>query len=59
LGYWLLKQLLDVAYTDHIPIGAVPFIVSAILVLGALALTISTQVYKATSSNPVDALQGE
>ena len=59
LSYYLLKAMLDAAYTDHVPIGIVPFAVSAVLMLVTLILTISSQIYKAIVSNPVDALQSE
>jgi len=58
-SYYLLRGMLVEAYTDPIPLGFSPFFVSIMLVFGALAMTISSQVYRASVSNPVGALQSE
>jgi len=60
VGYVFLNELLTGAYHEyHVPLGALPFVLAALVVLLTAILTIGSQVYKAAVRNPVDALRYE
>ena len=58
VAYLMLRNLMDerVATFD---MGVMPFLFTAGLMLGTLFLTLSTQLFKAVSTNPVDNLRAE
>ena len=58
VAYLMLGTLMDerVATFD---MGVMPFLFTAGLMLGTLFLTLSTQLFKAASTNPVDNLRAE
>lgn len=59
LTYFLLDLVLGSIYEYHVSVGAVPFLVGAGVIVGTAVLTIASQVYRAATDNPVDALRTE
>ena len=58
LGYLMLKNLMDERVAEY-DMSLVPFLLTIGLILGTLFLTLSTQLFKAASTNPVDNLRME
>lgn len=58
LAYWLLQTLMDERIATF-GMSPLPFFLTAILMLGTMLLTLSTQLIKATSTNPVENLRME
>ena len=56
---WFVIHLWLQEYAYRTPIGAMPFIVSALLALGLSLLTISANVVRSARSNPVESLRYE
>ena len=59
-GYYFLTALLDGIYNDyHVAVGVFPFVAAALIIMLTAFVTIVTHVYKASSSNPINALRYE
>jgi putative ABC transport system permease protein len=60
IGFLLIDNLLfRFIYAYHADIGAMPFILTLIILMLASAITIGTKVYKAAISNPVKTLRDD
>lgn len=59
ISYFLLKVFFDNVYEYHIPITVVPLLISTGFLLAMALLTVSSQIYKVVTANPVDALKNE
>ncbi|QHT67267.1 FtsX-like permease family protein [Rhodocytophaga rosea] len=59
LAFFLLRRLLDQEYAYHIPVTAGVFISTLGVMLVVTIITISIQVFKIATSNPVKALRTE
>jgi len=51
--------MLNALYEYRVDAGSLPFVFAAALILLTAGLTISTQVYKATTANPATVLRSE
>ena len=58
-SYIYSRMLLESIWHYHYDIGVAPFIWGFLVVMAATALTISSQIYKAASTNPVEILRNE
>jgi putative ABC transport system permease protein len=58
-GYYLAKIFISSIFAYYVEFGILPFLLSIGIVLGIAMLTIGSQMYKAATSNPVDALRYE
>jgi putative ABC transport system permease protein len=58
LSWYLISQWLN-GFAYHVEVGYVAFVVSLCLVLVIALMTISLQVLKAATGNPVDSLRSE
>jgi len=59
MGYYLVKALLASIWAYYVDFGAMPFVMAALLVFVLSILTVSSQVFRVASSNPVDAIREE
>ena len=59
ISYILLNQLLDSVFKYHVNIDAIPYILAISVILGTSLVTVSSQLYKVSKANPVDALRDE
>lgn len=59
ISYFLVSLLFEEVYKYHMPLTAIPFILATIFIFGVALLTVSSQIYKVMTSNPVDALRNE
>jgi len=59
LTYFVLKGILDGVYRYHMPLGPLPFLLAALVILITAALTIASQVYTAAVKDPIDAIRYE
>jgi putative ABC transport system permease protein len=59
LSYWLVKQILDVAYVYHVPMNISSLIIATALLVGALLLVVVLQVRKIATENAVNNLKTE
>jgi ABC-type antimicrobial peptide transport system permease subunit len=59
MGYYLVNALLASIWAYYVDFGAMPFVTAALLVFLLSILTVSSQVYRVASSNPVDAIREE
>jgi ABC-type antimicrobial peptide transport system permease subunit len=59
ISYIMVSALLDNVYEYHMPLTAIPFIMATASLFIVALLTVSSQIYKVVSSNPVDALRNE
>jgi ABC-type antimicrobial peptide transport system permease subunit len=58
-GYYLAKIFISSIFAYYVEFGVLPFLLSIIIVLFIAVLTIGSQLYKAATSNPVEALRYE
>ena len=58
-GYYLAKMFISSIFAYYVEFGILPFLLSILIVLGIAMLTIGSQMYKAATSNPVEALRYE
>lgn len=58
-GYYLAEMFIASIFAYYVEFGILPFLLSILIVLGIAILTIGSQLYKAATSNPVDALRYE
>lgn len=58
-GYYMADLLMGSIWTYYLPIGALPFILSTILMFGISILTVSGKVIKAAIANPAYTLRDE
>lgn len=59
LAYFVLEAVLASTYRYYVPVGLMPFLVGATVLVVVAGLTIASQVYRAATANPVDALRAE
>ncbi len=59
IGFFTAGALLDGIYAYRVPVTAFPFVVAIVIVFIVSILTISSQVYKITTLNPVNAIRKE
>ena len=55
-GYYLSKMFISSIFVYYVEFGVLPFLVAIMIVFFIAALTIGYQIYKAATSNPVEAL---
>jgi ABC-type antimicrobial peptide transport system permease subunit len=58
-GYYMAKMFISSIFAYYVEFGILPFLLSILIVLGIAMLTIGSQMYKAATSNPVEALRYE
>lgn len=59
LSYFFMRQFVDMAYSFDMPIDAVPFILSACILIFTALLTVSSQLMKAARTDVVAHLKNE
>jgi len=59
IGYFFINSLMSQIYADPKPANALPFIIAMIIITLTFAITISTQIWKATKVNPTEILRSE
>jgi ABC-type antimicrobial peptide transport system permease subunit len=58
-GYYGTSMLLDMIYARHIPMSAIPVVVSALTIILIGLSTTSFTIFRAAGANPVDTLRNE
>lgn len=58
-GFYLIKMLMEMIYVYHMPIGIMPVVNAAIILIITTLLTTSLQIRRVLINNPVDALRIE
>ena len=58
-GYLMINQLIIQIYPDPAPVSTRPFLVAILVVLGAVLLTLGSQLLKVSRENPADLLRTE
>ncbi len=58
-GNYLAEMFISSIFAYYVEFGILPFLLSILIVLGIAMMTIGFQLYKAATSNPVDALRYE
>jgi len=58
-GYYLAVLFISSIFAYYVEFGVIPFLLSILIVLLIAIMTIGTQLYKAATSNPVEALRYE
>ncbi len=58
-GYYLSKMFISSIFVYYVKFGVLPFLVAIMIVFFIVAFTIGYQIYKAATSNPVEALRYE
>ncbi len=58
-GYFAVRALIESIYAYHVGFSALPFLLSGAIVFVIAALTVSSQVLKVATANPVEALRYE
>src|SRR5574341_1904365 len=58
-GYFAVQALLQSIYAYHVGFNLLPFLLSGVIVFVVAALTVSAQVFKIATSNPVNSLRYE
>ena len=59
LAFFMTKSVVESIYSYHVPMNAVPFIFTALILIFTALLTVSTQVLKAIGVNPAEQLRNE
>ena len=59
LAFFMTKSIVESLYSYHVPMNAVPFIFTAMILMLTALITVSTQVLKAIGVNPAEQLRNE
>lgn len=59
LAYFMTKSIVESIYSYHVPMNAVPFIFTAMILIFTALITVSSQVLKAIGVNPAEQLRNE
>ena len=59
LAFFMTKSIVESLYSYHVPLNAVPFIFTGMILIFTALLTVSTQILKAIGVNPAEQLRNE
>ena len=59
LGFYMMGLMIKAAYPEHIPIGALPFVITLGVMILTVAITIATQLKRIAKENPTKTLRSE
>ena len=59
ISYFMMKSLFSAIYKYYVPVSAFPFIVSALVLLVTALITVSSQIYKVNTHNPIESISQE
>lgn len=59
LAFFMTKSVVESIYSYHVPMNAVPFIFTALILIFTALITVSSQVLKAIGVNPAEQLRNE
>jgi len=59
LAYFMTKSIVESLYSYHVPMNAIPFIFTGIILIFTATVTVSTQILKAIKVNPAQQLRSE
>lgn len=59
MGYFMVDALLNAIYAYHTDFGISPFVLSSALITIIALVTVSSQIFRVATSNPVDAIRDE